>query len=88
MRAACCAWVSRTLRCCAAPARRCPPISCRPARPPPPAPRRDLKGNALGGRLPARLARLPALERLHLDANALTGPLPAAWNVMPGIRYL
>lgn len=50
--------------------------------------RRDLTGNALGGTLPARWARLPALERLHLDGNALTGTLPPAWNVLEGIQYL
>lgn len=61
---------------------RCNPACLRPS------PCRDLKGNELTGRLPARWARLAALERLALDANALTGPLPPAWNTLEGLQYL
>lgn len=48
----------------------------------------DLAGNELSGRLPARWARLGALERLHLDGNRLTGALPATWNMLEGIEYM
>lgn len=48
----------------------------------------DLSGNALGGRLPSRWARLAALERLQLDRNRLTGGLPATWNMLEDLQYL
>lgn len=48
----------------------------------------DLSDNALTGPLPARWARLPALERLQLDRNRLTGGLPATWNMLEELQYL
>ena len=65
---------------------------CSDSAPPLPLPSRpdpsNLADNDLVGRLPARWACLPNLERLFLDRNRLTGGLPPSWNTMQSVQYL